>query len=243
MIKKLSSLSVFFPCFNEEKNVPLFIEEAITYLPTVAKTFEVIVIDDGSTDKTKEEAMALAEKHQQVRVISHPENRGYGAALRTGFEAAKYDWIFFTDGDLQFKLNQLTKFIPYTETNHVVIGYRKKRAEGRFRAFNASLFKLYIDLLFRVGVKDIDCAFKLFHRKTLQSLHLESTGAFTSSEILYKLKKQGESFVQIPVTHKKRKYGSPTGNNIKVIIKAGVEAFSLYIKIKIGSLNGKKTTA
>jgi len=239
-MKKLSSLSVFFPCFNEEKNIPLFIEEALEYFPKVATQFELIIVNDGSSDNSLEVAEELAKKYKQVRVVSHSDNRGYGAALRTGFEAARYDWIFFTDGDLQFRLNQLTDFIPYTKDHHVIIGYRRSRAEGRFRAFNAGLFKLYIDLLFRVGVRDIDCAFKLFHKKTLQSLHLESTGAFTSSEILYKLKKQGEVFIQLPVTHRKRRHGSPTGNNIKVIIKAGIEALSLYIKIKIGSLNGKK---
>jgi glycosyltransferase involved in cell wall biosynthesis len=240
MPKKLSSLSVFFPCFNEEKNVPLFIEEAMEYFSKVTEKFELIIVDDGSYDRTKEVAEELAKKYDEVKVVSHSENKGYGAALRTGFSAAKYDWIFFTDGDLQFRLDQLSSFIPYTEDNHVIIGYRKNRAEGKVRAFNAWLFKVYVDLLFRVGVKDIDCAFKLFHRKTLQSLHLESTGAFTSSEILYKLKKRGEVFVQLPVTHRKRKHGSPTGANIKVIIKAGLEALSLYIKIKIGSLNGKK---
>lgn len=240
MSKKLSSLSVFFPCFNEEKNIPLFIAEALTVIPQVAEKFELIIVNDGSVDQTKLTGEALAQKYPNVKIISHPENRGYGAALRTGFEAAKYDWVFFTDGDLQFKLNQLIDFVPYTEKHHVIIGYRKKRAEGKLRAFNAGLFKLYIDLLFRVGVRDIDCAFKLFHRKTLQALHLESTGAFTSAEILYKLKKRGEKFMQLPVNHRKRKFGSPTGNNVKVIIKAGIEALSLYLKIKIGSLNGKQ---
>lgn len=237
-MKKLSSLSAFFPCFNEEKNIPLFVKEAREVFPQIAQKFEIIIINDGSVDSTKQVAEELARKYPEVRVVHHPENRGYGAALRTGIDEARFDWIFFTDGDLQFRLNQLRSFLPYTEASHVVIGYRERRAEGKIRAFNAWLFKLYVDLLFRVGVRDIDCAFKLFHRKTLQSLHLESTGAFTSSEILYKLKKKGEKFSQVSVQHKKRKYGSPTGNNPKVVLKAGIEALSLYIKIKIGSLTG-----
>jgi len=118
------------------------------------------------------------------------------------------------------------------------LGYRKNRAEGIKRFMLAKALKIWNRILlgFPAEIKDIDCAFKLFHRKTLQSLHLESTGAFTSSEVLYKLKKKGEVFVQLPVDHKKRKYGSPTGNNLKVIIKAGIEALSLYLKIKLGSL-------
>ncbi|NCN45717.1 MAG: hypothetical protein AUK08_02605 [Candidatus Pacebacteria bacterium CG2_30_36_39] len=235
-MKKLSSLSIFFPCFNEERNIPFFIDEALNFLPKIADKFEIIIINDGSVDDTRLVTDKLTKENPLIKVIHHSENLGYGAALRTGFSVAKYEWVFFTDGDLQFKLSQLKKFIPYTDKNHVIIGYRKNRADGKARVFNAWLFKLYIDLLFRVGVKDIDCAFKLFHRKTLQSLHLESTGAFTSSEVLYKLKKKGEVFVQLPVDHKKRKYGSPTGNNLKVIIKAGIEALSLYLKIKLGSL-------
>lgn len=235
-MQKVSSLSAFFPCFNEEKNLPLFVAEALKVLPQCAKKFEIIIINDGSTDRTGEIAQRLARKNQLLRVMHHHENLGYGAALRSGFQAAQFEWIFFTDGDLQFRLSQLTKFISHTRHFNVIIGFRTNRAEGKIRALNARLFKWYIDLLFRLRVKDIDCAFKLIRRSAISQLQLESTGAFTSAELLYKLKKHHERFFQVPVTHRKRRYGLPTGNNPKVVIKAGLEALSLYLKIKIGSL-------
>lgn len=230
---KLESLSAFFPCYNEEANVEPMAQELLAVLPKAAKKFEIIIINDGSTDATGEIADRLAKKHKNIRVIHHPKNAGYGVSLRSGFSAAQYEWIFFTDGDMQFDLTQLTSFIPSTQAYQVVIGYRTHRADGTIRALNARLFKFYIDLLFRVHVKDIDCAFKLLRRKAIQSLPLQSTGAFTSSEFLYRLKKKGYLFKQIPVNHFPRQFGQSTGNNPRVVIKAALEALKLYVEMKL----------
>jgi glycosyltransferase involved in cell wall biosynthesis len=231
---KLSSLSAFFPCFNEEANVELMVEQLQKVLPKLAKKYEIIIVNDGSRDNTSKIARKLQRQHKNVRIVNHLENRGYGASLRSGFDAAKYDWLFFTDGDLQFDVEQLEKFIQFSDRYDVIIGYRTNRAEGKLRAFNARLYKLYVDLLFRLNVKDIDCAFKLLRTKTIQSLNLESTGAFISSEFLYRLKKKGLKFKQLPVTHYPRQYGKPTGNNIRVIFKAGWEALKLYLHMRFG---------
>jgi len=142
--------------------------------------------------------------------------------------------VFFTDGDLQFELIQLSSFIKYTEKYQAIIGYRKKRAEGSLRAFNAKLFKMYVDILFRLHVRDIDCAFKLFKADTIKSLDLFSEGAFISAEFLYRMKKKNIKFKQLPVNHKLRLHGSPTGNNINVVIRAGFEALKLYFMMKFG---------
>lgn len=233
---RLSSLSVFFPCYNEARNVRPTIEKALAVIPELARKFELIIVNDGSSDRTLKIATQLAEEHPQVRIVNHPTNLGYGAALKSGIAAAQHDWIFFTDGDQQFDLEELRQFIPFTDDFHALIGYRTNRAEGFARARNAYVFKLFINALFRLHVKDIDCAFKLFKKTALQSLLIESNGAFTSAEILYKLKKHNVAFKQLPVTHHPRKWGTPTGNNYKVILKAGYEALKLYLKIKIGSL-------
>ncbi|MBW7944267.1 glycosyltransferase family 2 protein [Patescibacteria group bacterium] len=233
---KLSSLTAFFPCYNEEANVELMVQQLEKVLPRFARKYEILVINDGSTDRTGKIADQLSKKFPAVRAIHHPTNLGYGASLRTGFNHAKYDWTFFTDGDMQFDVSQLEEFLPYTADFNVIIGYRKHRADGGVRAFNARLFKLYIDLLFRLHVKDIDCAFKLLNTQLIQSLHLQSTGAFTSAEMLYRLKKRGEKMKQLPVDHFPRKFGTPTGNNPKVVIKAGVEAFKVYFHAKLEQL-------
>ena len=231
-MNKLSSLSVFFPCYNEEKNIPLLLEQALDFFPDAAEQYELIVVNDGSTDRTAQVVSAFAEKHRQIKLVNHETNRGYGAALQTGFDHCQYEWLFFTDGDLQFDITELAKFLPYTDHYQAVIGCRRQRAEGTVREFNARLFKLYIDVLFRIHVQDIDCAFKLFKTELIKSLDLVSTGAFISAEFLYKLKKQGVEFKQLPVEHYPRKHGQPTGANPGVIVKGVTDALKLYLKMK-----------
>lgn len=230
----LSSLSVFLPCYNEEANLKNVVSSLYRFLPEVTSESEIIIVDDGSTDSTGNIAEDLAKELKHVKVIHHDKNLGYGMALRTGYAAATKDWVFFTDADSQFDVTELKKFIPFTPQYHVLIGYRLHRAEGGLRALNARLFKLFIDLLFRVHVKDIDCAFKLIKTSVVRQIKFHSTGAMISSELLYRLKKMGEPFKQIPVTHYPRKFGKPTGNNFKVVLKAGFEALKLYLYMKFG---------
>jgi glycosyltransferase involved in cell wall biosynthesis len=237
----LSSLSVFFPCFNEEKNIALFVKQAEEILPKIADKYEILIVNDGSRDQTKAVAEKVASSNTHIKVINHDTNRGYGAALKSGFSASSHDWIFFTDGDLQFDLTELQTLLPFTKTNSVIIGYRKNRAEGFRRALNARLFKTFVDILFRLHVRDIDCAFKLIRRDALQNIGLVSDGAFISSELLYRLKKKGYKFKQIGVTHYSRQFGNPTGSNLRVILKALKETVTLYLYMKFGLFSGHYT--
>lgn len=230
---KLESLSVFFPCFNEEKNIKPLVGDFLKILPQCAKKFEILIINDGSTDNTRKIAEKVAANHKEISVINHPKNIGYGAAIQSGISHSQYDWLFFTDGDRQFDISQLTDFIPHTKDFEAIIGYRKKRADGQMRVINARLFKMYVDIIFRLHVKDIDCAFKLLKTKRVQKFSYISSGAMISTEILYRLKKQHLPFKQLPVTHLPRKYGQPTGNNLKVVIRAGIETIKLYYYLKI----------
>ncbi|MBU0978607.1 glycosyltransferase family 2 protein [Patescibacteria group bacterium] len=234
---KLPSLSVFFPAYNEEKNILPLVKQALDFLPQVATKFEVIVVDDGSQDKTGAIAQQLVQQFPQVKVVTHAQNQGYGAALKTGIGASQYEWIFFTDADLQFDITELKSFLPSTQKYRVILGYRTNRAEGFSRVRNAYLFKIFVDLLFRVHVKDIDCAFKLFRANVIKPLEIESNGAFTSAEILYKLKKNRVAFKQLPVTHYSRRWGNPTGANWRVVAKAGYEAINIYLKLKLERLS------
>lgn len=241
--KKLSSLSVFFPCYNEEENLPVILNQALLVLPKVAKKYEIIVVNDGSSDDTKKVAQKFASQFPNIKVISHQTNKGYGAAIRTGINESANEWIFFTDGDGQFDLNELDFFVENKDKFMAILGYRRSRAEGLRRALFAKLYKLYIDLLFRVHVKDIDCAFKLIKAEELKQLSLFSSGAFISSEILYKLKKKHIKFKQLPVNHYSRKFGSSTGANLRVIVIGLWEPLKLYLRMKFGlklkNTNGK----
>lgn len=229
---KLKSISVFYPCFNEEKNIPLFVKHALVFLPQIAQKYEIIIVNDGSRDRSLQVAKKIIAQNSEVRLINHKINKGYGAALKSGFKNSQYEWIFFTDGDLQFDIKQLKDFLPHTQKYSVIIGYRKNRAEGFRRALNARLFKLFVDILFRLHVRDIDCAFKLIKNEAISDIKLVSDGAFISSELLYRLKKKGHKFKQLPVDHFPRQYGNPTGSNFKVIVKAIKETVTLYLYMK-----------
>lgn len=198
----------------------------------VAYKYEIIVIDDGCTDSTAEIVTDVSQRDAHVRLIQHAENLGYGASIRSGIRAATMDWIFYTDGDRQFDVSQLARFVSEAKQADVVIGYRKRRADGALRSFNAYLFGRFVAVLFRLHVRDVDCAFKLMKASVVKRMPFISTGAMISSELLYRLKKKGVEIVQLPVSHFPREYGTPTGNNPKVVWRAMRESLRLYIHMK-----------
>lgn len=226
---KLPALSVFFPAYNEQGNIQIAVEEALKFLPNFAEKFEIIVVDDGSTDQTLKIARKLAKKYSQVKVVTQT-NQGYGGAVNKGLESAKYDWIFYTDSDLQFDLSELSKFLNFTANYQFVIGYRLKRVEGWQRQLLATLLKIWnrIFLGFPNQVRDVDCAFKLIHRSVFDQIKpLASKGAMVSTELLLKVHYSGIPYHQIGVHHYPRRHGTPTGNNLKVIWLAAKETWRL----------------
>lgn len=226
----LSSLSVFFPCYNEEKNIPELVRNACAFIPTIAKKYELIIVNDGSVDNTIAVVEKLQKECQELRMVSHEKNLGYGAALKTGIAASRYDWIFWTDGDLQFDIKTLSSFTPYIDEYDAIIGYRAHRADTFIRKVNGELYTQLINVLFRLRVRDIDCAFKLMRAEQLKKLTIESSGAFTSAEILIKLKHSGVKFKQIPVPHFPRKRGNPTGGSLRVIFKGLWETVQFFLE-------------
>ncbi len=226
---KLSSLSIFMPAYNEEKNIQQTVEEAIQVAQKLAKQYEVIVIDDGSQDRTAQKVKSLQTKYPQLRLVRHRSNKGYGAAVKSGLRAAKMDWIFFTDSDGQFKFDELSGFVAAKDKADLIIGYRRKRMDPFHRVFIAQvLLKLWNRVLFGLKVKDVDCAYKLFPKKVVQSIKLETESAITVTEFLVRAQRQGYTFCQLPVTHYPRRHGTQTGGNLKVILRALKESFVLF---------------
>ena len=226
---KLNELSVFFPCYNEEKNIVPLIHSALAELPKVATKYEILIINDGSKDSTSALAHAMAASYPCVRVIDQA-NKGYGGAVKAGFKNSKYEWVFFTDADLQFDLGELENFIPKAKQDTIAIGYRMNRADNIVRTFYAKLLKIWnkIFLGFPLFIKDIDCAYKLIPKVVLESVgELSSDGAMITTEFLLKVYRLGFNFEQIGVSHYKRKFGKSTGGNPKVILKAIKETFKL----------------
>jgi glycosyltransferase involved in cell wall biosynthesis len=226
------SISVFSPCYNEEKNIGKLITGMLDFLPKISSDFEIIIVDDGSTDSSAEVAGTFAQNHTQVRVIRHENNRGYGAALRTGFANSTKDYIFFTDGDNQFDITEISKFLPYIGSYDIVTGFRIKRKDNIIRKFNEFGFNRLVRILFGLHVRDLNCAFKIYKKEVIKSLELRSSLAFINSELLIRAKKKGFSIKEVGVTHYSRQWGSQTGANLKVIAGSLLELFQLRRELR-----------
>jgi glycosyltransferase involved in cell wall biosynthesis len=221
---RVPRLSFFFPAHNEEANIEGLVAEALESLPVIAETFEIIAVNDGSRDRTQALADELTAAHPDVvRAVHHPTNLGYGAALRSGFGAARYELVAFTDGDRQFRiedLGRLTERLATADRPDVVVGYRIKRADPIVRTLYARAYRLANRLFFGLTVTDVDCACKLFRREALDGVRVESDGAFFSAELLIKLRAAGRSIAEVGVPHYPRTAGSPTGAKPQVIFRA-----------------------
>jgi glycosyltransferase involved in cell wall biosynthesis len=233
--ERVARLSYFFPAHNEEANLEGLVDEALETLPSLAEAFEIIAVNDGSTDRTAAIADELAARHPDiVRVVHHRTNLGYGAALRSGFGAARYELIAFTDGDRQFRivdLGRLTARLAGPDRPDVVVGYRIKRADPPVRIVYARAYRLANRIFFGLRVTDVDGACKLFRRTALEGIAVGSEGAFFSAELLIKLRAAGRSVVEVGVPHYPRTAGSATGAKPQVIGRAVRDFWLLRLRM------------
>ena len=237
MDKKVSELSIFFPFWNEEENVERVVHNAIPVAEQVAKKWEIIMVDDGSSDKTLAIAEKLAKTNPNLRVISHQPNRGYGAALTTGFTHARYKLIVFVDGDGQFDFAEVSYLLEKIDEADMVIGFRKKRRDRSLikRLMLMNLLRIWDFMLFRIYFRDIDCGFKLFTREAVDKLMpLRSEGAMITTEILAKARKKKLRIKEVGVTHYQRDFGHQTGANFPVVLRAILESFILWFDLHYG---------
>lgn len=225
------SISVFFPCYNEQENIRRVAEGAVKVLEGLGADYEVILVNDGSRDRTGAVAEELAAANPRIKVVQHPANLGYGAALQSGFRAATKDLVFFTDGDGQFDLGDLPPFLDLIGHYDVVCGYRVHRQDPLVRRFNGWCWTRLVCLLFGLKVRDIDCAFKLFRRQVLEGMELLSTGALISTEVLARASRKGCRIVERPVQHYPRLAGRQTGANWRVVLRAFRELLRLRRRI------------
>ncbi|MBO0866054.1 MAG: glycosyltransferase family 2 protein [Mycobacterium sp.] len=229
----MRELSIFLPAYNEEGNVQAVVQRALSVADEVGfDRFEVIVVDDGSGDATGELAEGLAAADARVRVVHHDRNRGYGAALRTGLNAARFEWVFWTDCDGQFDLDELPLLAAPAEHHDLVVGYRVDRQDNFVRRTNTWAWGMLVSRMFDLEIRDVDCAFKLLRRSWLDRIApLESDGAFASTELLVKLRQAGLQPEQVPVTHLPRRWGTASGADIRVIFRAFRDLFRLRLEL------------
>lgn len=215
-------LSAFLPAYDEEANIATTVGDLVAALDGLRlDRFEVIVVDDGSRDATGAVADEIAARDPRVRVVRHDRNRGYGAAVRTGFSSARYDWVFFTDGDGQFDPHEVGLLLAEADGADAVIGYRRKRADHAGRRLNTWLWGRVVKVVLAVEARDVDCAFKLVRRDALAAVPpLEADGAVVSAELLAKLQRSGARLVEVGVTHRPRLAGEASGADPRVIARA-----------------------
>jgi glycosyltransferase involved in cell wall biosynthesis len=228
------SISVFFPCYNEQENVGRTIEKAIVVLEKLNADFEVIIVDDGSSDDTGKIAAELADKDDRVKVVHHPRNLGYGAALQSGFEAATKELVFYTDGDGQFDITEMPPLLELIGQYDIVSAYRLDRKDSVIRKINGWCWTKLVCLLFGLKIRDIDCAFKLYKREIFNDMQLSSTGALIDTEILARAARKGYRITQKGVHHYPRTAGEQSGANPAVILRAFKELFVLQRRIRSG---------
>ena len=236
---KVEALSYFFPAHDEAENIEALVAEALEALPHIAQRFEVIAVDDGSGDGTGEIADRLAAAHPDVvRAVHHPRNLGYGAAVRSGLAAARYPLVCFTDGDRQFRVADLARLTARLDVSEdagsrpdVVAGYRIERADPAIRLAYARIYRAALRLFFGLGVRDPDCACKLFRREALRGVNVESGGAFLSAELLIKIGERGGVIVEEGVPHYPRTAGQASGADPRVVLRAVRDFWSLRLRL------------
>jgi len=221
------SISVFFPCYNEQDNVEDVVGQAVEVLEGLVSDWEIIIVDDGSADETGQIADRLAEKDQRIRAVHHEVNGGYGMALRSGFAAARKEYVFYTDGDGQFDLNDLSKLLGLRRADVIVNGYRAKRQDKLIRKINSACWAWLVKRMLKFRCRDVDSAFKLYPRELFEKIELKSAGALIDAEVLARAARLGYEVVNVPVRHLPRQAGAATGANIGVIFRAFKELMAL----------------
>jgi glycosyltransferase involved in cell wall biosynthesis len=216
----LAGVSIVLPCYNEAPNVADAVRAAIGAAEAHAADFEVIVVDDGSSDGTAQIAARLADADRRVRVVVHPSNRGYGGAVRTGLRAAQMPWVLLTDADLQFDLRELRSFVPLAREADLIAGWRIARQDPPHRRLNAAAWNWLMRRNFDLPVRDVDCAFKLVRRDVLEKVALTSSGAMISTELVVRAVAAGAIVREVGVHHLPRVAGESSGANPRVVIKA-----------------------
>jgi len=228
-MESLKSLSIFFPAYNDAATIPSMVISAFLTVQRVTDDFEIIVVNDGSKDHTGEMLNELQRLYPQVRVITHPQNRGYGAALRTGFSSASKEWVFYTDGDAQYDPREMVKLVEALESNiDVVNGYKIERSDPLHRIIIGRLYHHIVRIIFGFRLRDVDCDYRLMRRSIFDKVQLTSTSGTICVEMVKKMQDFRYKFSEVPVHHYHRAHGKSQFFNFSRLFRTGIQLMSLW---------------
>ena len=234
MAARTASISVFFPAFNDEQSIATLIAEAMALLPTLTDDYEVIAVNDGSQDRTGELLDKLRSTVPRLTVIHHPVNRGYGAALRSGFGAATKDLVFYTDGDGQYDVRELASLVEHLKDQvDVVNGYKIRRSDSSSRVILGAIYNRVARLFFGLPIRDVDCDFRLIRRRALDQIELTSSSGVVCAELVRKLKTAGCVFAEVPVHHYSRRYGQSQFFTIPRVARTVFDLGVLWLRLVV----------
>ena len=215
--------------YNEEDSVRPLVRALTDKLSAISEDYEIIIVDDGSLDSSGKIADKLSGEDPRIKVVHHGKNLGYGAAIRSGIAASRYDYIFYTDGDIQFDAEEIDKLLPFIGDHEIVTGYRiKKQQYGIKRIIITSIRNLFDRIIFGLPYKDLGCAFKIFKREIFNEINLTLNGMMIETEIFLKAKKKGFKIKEVGITNYPRAYGRGTGSSLKMILQALFELWKLF---------------
>ncbi len=231
-MSRIASLSVFFPAYNDAPSLPKLIGRTFEVLRAIAEDYEVIVVNDGSRDETGAVLERLMSEHgPRMRVITHPENRGYGGALRSGFAAATRDWVFYTDGDGQYDIGELPKLIDCAGFDvGLVNGYKLERNDPWHRIWIGNAYNAFARFLFRIRIRDVDCDFRLIRRALLEDIRLTSTSGTICVELVRKLEMSPYEVVEVGVRHYPRLHGRSQFFRVRSLMTTLGQLLRLYVR-------------
>ncbi|MBI4052744.1 MAG: glycosyltransferase family 2 protein [Candidatus Diapherotrites archaeon] len=234
-MEKLESLSIFFPAYNDGGTIKKMVLDAAATAAKVAKKFEIIVVDDRSPDNSGKIADGLAKKHSFLRVVHHKKNMGYGGALKSGFRAARHEWVFYTDGDAQYDAKELERLVEKQRKTHadVVNGYKIKRSDRRHRVILGNMYNGFSRLMFGIKIRDIDCDFRLIRKTFVDRIGLRSDSGVICIEMVKKLQMAGAAFEEVGVHHYPRTHGSSQFFRPVHILKVFYGLFVQWIRLVV----------
>jgi glycosyltransferase involved in cell wall biosynthesis len=230
----VTSVSAFFPCFNDEATIASMVNLAVTTIERIGADGEVIVVNDGSTDRSADVLQELGAHQPWLRVVTHERNRGYGGALISGFAAARMEWVFYTDGDAQFDPSELALLAEHaTDDVDVVQGYKISRADNVARRVIGRVYHRFVAMAFGLRIRDTDCDFRLIRRSTMDRIRLQHDTGVICVEMVRKLQDAGARFVEVPIHHYPRLYGRSKFFRLSSIFRSLLDLAVLWIQLVV----------